>query len=310
MMRAAGHHGKHPDNRAMPGFAYALLAYVIWGLFPLYFRQLERVPPLDIVLHRSVWLLVCIALLLAATRRIAWLGKALRQPRLLALFAFSALLLAGNWLLYVWAVNSHRVVDASLGYFINPLVNVLLGAAVLHERLRRAQWLAVTLAALGVLWLTLQAGQLPWIALLLAVSFGVYGLLRKTAPLGALEGLALETLLLTPVVLPLLVAHTLAGGITPASDPVRFAWLLLAGPLTALTLLLFAAGARRLPMTTLGLLQYVSPTLQFALGVGLYHEPFDRARGLGFALIWAALALYAFEGWLFTRAVRPAAASG
>lgn len=310
MMRATSRRDKHRDNPPMPGFAYALLAYVTWGLFPLYFRRLEGVPALDIVLHRSVWLLVCIVVLLAATRRIAWLGGVLRRPRLLALFTLSAVLLAGNWLLYVWAVNGHRVVDASLGYFINPLVNVLLGALVLHERLRRAQWLAVSLAALGVLWLTWQAGQLPWIALLLAVSFGVYGLLRKTAPLGALEGLALETLLLTPIALPLLVAHTLAGGITPASDPVRFAWLVLAGPLTALTLLLFAAGARRLPMTTLGLLQYVSPTLQFALGVGLYHEPFDRARALGFALIWAALALYAAEGWLVTRSPRPAAASG
>ncbi|HSN31502.1 MAG TPA: EamA family transporter RarD, partial [Ideonella sp.] len=219
------------------GFAYALLAYVTWGLFPLYFHQLERVPALDIVLHRSVWLLVCIVVLLAATRRVAWIGPTLRQPRRLALFAFSAVLLAGNWLLYVWAVNHHRVLDASLGYFINPLVNVLLGFTVLHERLRRAQWLAVALAALGVLWLTLQAGQLPWIALLLAVSFGVYGLLRKTASLGSLEGLALETVLLAPVALPLLVVRTLQGGVTPASDPAAFAWLLLAGPLTAATLL-------------------------------------------------------------------------
>ena len=289
------------------GFAYASLAFVVWGLFPLYFRQLAGIAPLDIVLHRSVGLLVFMALLLGALRRHAWLGPALRQPRQLALFAFSALLLSGNWLLYVWAVNAHRVVDASLGYFINPLVNVLLGALVLHERLRRGQWGAIALAALGVAWLTLQAGQLPWIALVLALSFGLYGLLRKTAALGTLEGLALEVLLLAPLALPMLgwrLAHGAAG---VGADAATIGWLLLAGPLTALTLLLFAAGARRISMTSLGLLQYVSPTLQFALGVWLFREPFDAARFAGFALIWAGLAVYAAEGWWRSRRLRAAA---
>ena len=258
---------------------------------------MASIAPLDIVLHRSVGLLVFMALLLGALRRFAWLPVVLRQPRPLALFALSAVLLSGNWLLYVWAVNSHRVVDASLGYFINPLVNVLLGFVVLHERLRRGQWLAVGLAAAGVAWLTVQAGQLPWIALVLAISFGLYGLLRKTAALGSLEGLALEVLLLAPLAVPLLAWRLWQGQAGIGADTATLGWLALAGPLTALTLLLFAAGARRLPMASLGLLQYVSPTLQFALGVWLFREPFDAARFTGFALIWAGLACYGAEGW-------------
>jgi len=235
---------------------------------------------------------------LAVLRRWSWLGPALRRPRQLALFALSALLLSGNWLVYVWAVNHDRVIDSSLGYFINPLVSVVLGYAVLHERLRRAQWAAVGLAALGVLWLTLRAGQLPWIALLLAGSFGLYGLMRKTAPLGALEGLALETLLLAPLAVSLLAWGTLQGSSALASgDASLIAWLLLAGPLTAVPLLLFAAGARRITLATLGLLQYIAPTIQFALGVWLYREPFDSARLVGFALIWLALLLYSAESW-------------
>jgi chloramphenicol-sensitive protein RarD len=283
------------------GFLYAALAFVTWGLFPLYFRQMASIAPLDIVLHRSVGLLVFMALLLGALRRFAWLGPALREPRQLALFALSALLLSGNWLLYVWAVNGHRVVDASLGYFINPLVNVLLGFVVLHERLRRGQWLAVGLAAAGVAWLTLQAGQLPWIALLLAMSFGLYGLLRKTAALGSLEGLALEVLLLAPLAVPLLAWRLWQGEAGIGADATTLGWLALAGPLTAVALLLFAAGARRLPMASLGLLQYVSPTLQFALGVWLFREPFDAARFTGFALIWIGLACYGAEGWWRSR---------
>jgi chloramphenicol-sensitive protein RarD len=283
------------------GFLYAALAFVTWGLFPLYFRQMASIAPLDIVLHRSVGLLVFMALLLGALRRFAWLGPALREPRQLALFALSALLLAGNWLLYVWAVNGHRVVDASLGYFINPLVNVLLGFVVLHERLRRGQWLAVGLAAAGVAWLTLQAGQLPWIALLLAMSFGLYGLLRKTAALGSLEGLALEVLLLAPLAVPLLAWRLWQGEAGIGADATTLGWLALAGPLTAVALLLFAAGARRLPMASLGLMQYVSPTLQFALGVWLFREPFDAARLTGFVLIWIGLACYGAEGWWRSR---------
>ena len=285
------------------GIAYAALSYVLWGLFPLYFKQVAGVPPLEIVLHRSVWSLVFLLALLTVLRRFAWLRDAFAKPRRLASFALSALLLSGNWLMYVWAVNNGRVIDASLGYFINPLIYVVLGYFVLHERPRRVQWLAVALAALGVLWLTVQARQLPWIALVLAGSFGLYGLMRKTASLGALEGLALETLLLAPLAVPLLTLWTWQGHSALAQgDAGTVAWLLLAGPLTAVPLLLFAAGARRITLATLGVLQYIGPTLQFALGVWLYHEPFDRARFAGFALIWLALLVYSAEsGWFMRR---------
>ncbi|MBN8509601.1 MAG: EamA family transporter RarD [Burkholderiales bacterium] len=292
-----------------PGIVYACLAFAMWGLFPLYFRELAGVAPLEVVLHRSAWSLLFLLGLLAAQRRFGWLRGVLRQPKRLGLFGVSALLLSGNWLVYVYAVQSGQVVEASLGYFINPIVNVLLGVLVLHERLRRVQWAAVALAALGVAWLTLQAGRLPWIALVLALSFGVYGLMRKTAPLGALEGLALETMLLAPIVLPALLWWTLAGhGAMARGDLALDAWLVVGGPLTALPLLLFAAGARRLPLATVGLLQYLSPTIQFLLGVWVFNEPFDARKLVGFVLIWAALALYTLDGWRFARreAVAPA----
>jgi chloramphenicol-sensitive protein RarD len=279
------------------GIVYAVLAFAAWGLFPLYFRQIAAVPPLEVVLHRSVWSLLFVLLLLAALRRFGWLRPLLQSPRQLVPFALSALLLSGNWLVYVFAVQSGQVVEASLGYFINPIVSVLLGVLVLRERLHRVQWAAVALAAAGVLWLTVQHGRLPWIALVLAVSFGLYGLMRKTASLGALEGLALETLLLAPLVVPALLWWTLRGsGAMAQGDLALDAWLVIGGPLTALPLLLFAAGARRLPLATVGLLQYLSPTIQLALGVWVFHEPFDRARLIGFAFIWAALLLYSLDG--------------
>ncbi|MDH4390874.1 MAG: EamA family transporter RarD [Aquabacterium sp.] len=287
----------------------AAAAYILWGLFPLYIKQIDHLPALEIVLHRSAWSLVFVLALLAVLRRFAWLGPVLRQPRTLALFLLSALLLAANWLLYVWSVNSGRVLDASLGYFINPLVNVLLGYAVLHERPRPLQWAAVALAAAGVLWLALGVGHVPWVSLVLALSFGLYGLLRKTATLGAIEGLALETLLLAPLAVGGLLWLAWQGqGHFGQPPPADSAWLLLAGPFTAVPLLLFAAGARRVSLATLGLLQYVSPSLQFVLGVFLYQEPFSTGRGIGFLLIWTALALYSAESWRVLRQARLAAA--
>lgn len=280
-----------------PGIAYATLAFAAWGLFPLYFRQIASVHPLEVVLHRSVWSLLFVLVLLAALRRFDGLRALAATPRKLGLLAFSALLLSSNWLIYVYAVQSGQVVEASLGYFINPIVNVLLGVLVLRERLNPVQWTAVALAAAGVLWLTLLYGRLPWIALVLALSFGLYGLLRKTSPLGPLEGLAAETMLLAPLMLPALLWWTLRGdGAMARGDLALDAWLVIGGPLTALPLLLFAAGARRLPLTTVGLLQYLSPTIQLALGVWVFHEPFDRARLVGFAFIWAALLLYTLDG--------------
>ncbi len=275
-----------------PGFLYALGAFTIWGLFPLYFRLIQQVAPMEVVLQRSLWSLVFLGLLLAALKRWAWLKQVWAEPRRLPRFAFSALLLAANWLVYVYAIQSHQVVEASLGYFINPLVNVLLGVLVLRERLSPVKWLAVALAAAGVAWLTWHLGRLPWIALVLACSFGVYGLVRKTASLGALEGLALETLLLAPLVLPVLVWWTLTqDGVWSQGDLGASAWLALSGPLSALPLLLFAMGARRLPLATLGLVQYLSPSIQLMLGVWVFHESFSSVRLVGFGCIWAALAL-------------------
>lgn len=277
------------------GFLYAALAFVTWGLFPLYLQFIRQVPAIEVVLHRSAWALLFVLLLLARQKRWGWLLPTLRQPRLVALFALSALLLSVNWLIYVYAVQTGHVLQASLGYFINPLVSVLLGVLVLRERLRALQWIAVSLAAFGVIWLTLQAGTLPWMALVLACSFGVYGLVRKTAPLGALEGLALENILLAPLVLPLLAWWTWQhGGVLAQASRGDFAhlgWLLLGGPLTALPLLWFAAAARRLPLAMLGMVQYVSPSMQFLLAIWVFNEPFDMHRLVGFVCIWSALVL-------------------
>ncbi len=282
-------------------------AFILWGLFPLYIKQLQQVPALELVAHRSAWSLLFVAVLLTALRRLAWLTAIVRQPRVLATFALSAALLSANWLIYVWAVNDGRLLDASLGYFINPLFNVLLGHAVLHERPRPVQWVAVALAAAGVLWLAIGTGQIPWVALTLAGSFALYGLLRKTATLGAIEGLALETLLQAPVAVGYLLWLAAHGSGEFGHGSARVDWLLvLAGPATALPLLLFAAGARRVTMATLGLLQYLGPTLQFAIGLWIYHEPFSAGRAVGFALIWAALVIYSAESWRVLRRSRRA----
>jgi chloramphenicol-sensitive protein RarD len=297
------------------GLLYALAAFGTWGLFPLYLQFVATVPAFEVVLHRSTWALLFVLVLLTVQRRWAWLGDTLRRPRHVALFAGTALLLSANWLVYVLAVQTGRVSEASLGYFINPLVSVLLGVAVLRERLRPLQWAAVALAAAGVLWLTVLQGRLPWMALVLACSFGVYGLLRKTAPLGALEGLALENLLLAPLVLPLLAWWTLQHGgvlaLRAPADAVHVAWLLLGGPLTALPLLCFAGAARRLPLALVGMVQYLSPSLQLLLAVLYFGEPFDMRRLAGFACIWAALALLSADALGLVRP-RPAraAASG
>ncbi|BCO29855.1 protein RarD [Rhodoferax lithotrophicus] len=279
------------------GVLYAGLAYICWGLFPIFFKQLSNVHPFEVVMHRMVWSLLFLVCVLAVLKRWAWLRELLRQPRVLAAFALSALLLSANWSVYVWAVHNAHVVDASLGYFILPLVNVAFGFIFLKERPRPGQWLAVAVAATGVLWLAVQAGRLPWVALVLAFTFGFYGLLRKVATLGALEGLTLETLLLSPFALGLLVWWTWHGqGALVQGDIPTLGWLLLAGPLTAVPLLLFAAGARRIPMATLGILQYISPSLQMLVGVWMYGETFESTRFVGFGLVWSALVIYSLEG--------------
>ena len=292
----------------LPGLVQAALAYVIWGLFPLYFHALNRVDAFEIVVHRSLWSFVFVWVGLLLAGRLRWVGGVLRQPRLIGQFALSALLLSANWLLYVWAVNHGHVVEASLGYFVTPLVNVLLGVVVLKERPRRLQWAALALAAAGVLWLTATLGRPPWIALGLAASFGSYGLLRKTAALGAVEGLALETAVLAPIALvALLVTTAPRGGVFAGVDGTSIAWLVLSGPLTAIPLLLFAAGARRITLATLGTLQYLSPTIQFVLGVLWFGEPLEGTRLVGFALIWLALLAYSVDGFVRVRRQRAAA---
>jgi chloramphenicol-sensitive protein RarD len=251
-----------------------------------------------------VWALVFVLALLAWRGHWEGLRQAIRRPRVVALAAASAAILSLNWLLYVVAVQNGRVVEASLGYFINPLVNVLVGVAVLGERLRRAQWVAVGLAAAGVVWLSWSAGAPPWIALVLAVSFSIYGLLRKTSTLGPLEGLALETLLVAPVALPLLLWWSLRGPTFTDGGWAIVPWLVVLGPLTALPLMLFAAAARRLQLATVGLMQYISPTLQLLTGVLLLGEAFDAQRAIGFALIWSALAVYSAHAWHVHRQAR------
>lgn len=288
------------------GIFYAALAFLCWGLFPIYFHALDEVPPLQILAHRMVWSLAFLLILLLLRRQWKWLGQ-VRQPRVFFSFVLSALLLSANWLVYIWSVTNHHVIEASLGYFINPLVNIMLGYVILKERLRPSQWAAIAVAALGVGWLTWQAGTVPWIALILAFSFGAYGLLRKTAALGPLEGLSFETMVLFPLAAGYVIWLTVHGQnvfLTTESSTTR--WLLvMAGPFTAIPLLLFATGARKIPLSILGLLQYLSPTLQFLLGVWLFKEAFTADRLVGFALIWAALALFAGEG-LLRRQAAPA----
>ncbi|MDR7331347.1 EamA family transporter RarD [Roseateles asaccharophilus] len=275
------------------GVFYALGAYLSWGLFPLYFRQIAAIPSLQIVAHRTLWSLVFVAGVLLVTGHLKWLRDV--SAATWRRFAASALLIAINWLTYVWAVGNGHVVDAALGYFINPLVNVALGFAVLQERPRAMQWFAVGLAAFGVIWLTVAGGRVPWVALVLAVSFGFYGLMRKTAALGALEGLTLETLILVPLALAGFAFWSSSGQLA-GQTAVDWAWLIGTGPVTAGALVLFAAGARRIPLATLGIVQYVSPSLQFLLGVFLFKEPMDATRLVAFGFIWTALVVYSAEG--------------
>jgi chloramphenicol-sensitive protein RarD len=281
------------------GILSAALAFLCWGLFPLYFHAISEVPAMQILANRMLWSLAFLLIVLALRRQWRWLEQ-VRQPRVFWSFVASAILLGANWLLYIWAVNNGHVIDASLGYFITPLVNIMFGFLLLKERLRRVQWAVIAIAALGVAWLTWQSGSVPWIALFLGATFGGYGLLRKTAALGALEGLSFETMVLFPAAaayLAWLTQHGENAFINTASDTTR--WLLLAsGPITAIPLLLFANGARQIPLSILGLLQYLAPTIQFLLGVLLFREVFTADRLVGFALIWAALALFAGEGLL------------
>ena len=280
------------------GLAAAVSAYLIWGVFPLYWALLGHLPALEIIAHRVLWCAVSVSLWLFWSEGRSWLRRALAGRRVGRLLIASSLLISVNWGVYIWAVTNGRVVDASLGYFINPLLSVALGVGVLGERLNRVQWSAVTLAAVGVLWLTLSQGALPWIALVLASSFAVYGLIRKQVAVEAVPGVAIESLILTPVALGWLLWLAAAQrGSFLAGSAGQDVLLVVGGVLTALPLIGFAYGARRIPYSLVGILQYILPTLQLLSGVLLLGEPFGSDRAIGFGCIWLALAVYAQDGW-------------
>lgn len=291
------------------GIWFAAGCYILWGSIPLYFRLLAAVPAIDILAHRAIWSLAFLVFLLTVRREWQWLKPALHSPRTLSLYATAGVVLAVNWYTYIWAVNAGFVIESSLGYFINPLVSVLLGVVVLREQLRPGQWLAIAAAAAGVLFLTVTYGQLPWIALMLAFTFGFYGLLKKQGRLHSAQGLTVETGTVLLPALALLLYRELSG----FDSLVQYGWgttllLVAAGAVTVLPLVWFASAARLIRLSLLGVLQYIAPTLQFLVGLLIFREPFSQTRLLGFAIIWLALGIYTAEGlWQqrHLRRVRP-----
>ena len=284
------------------GFLFGVVAYSIWGLFPLYWPLLKPSSAEEILAHRVAWSLVVCAVLLVVVRGGARIRALFREPRRAAAVTGAAVLIGVNWYVYIWAVNHGHVVESALGYFINPLIAVLLGVLVLGERLRPAQWVAVGISVLAVVVLTVDHGRPPWIALSLAASFGTYGLLKKVAGMPAAEGLTVETLvLLAPAAAYLLWLHD-TGQSTFASAGLGHAVLLATtGVVTAVPLLCFAGAANRLPLSTLGLLQFLTPVLQFLLGITVFHETMAPARWAGFALVWIALAVFTVEAVRYQR---------
>lgn len=278
------------------GLLYGLLAYGSWGVFPVYFKALAGVSAVEVLAHRVTWAFPMLAALVLRERHGRDIVRALTTPRTLLTLLATTALIAVNWLVYIYSVATGRILESSLGYFINPMVNVALGVVLLRERLTAPKRIAVVLAAAGVLWLTLRVGSLPWISLTLAFSFGMYGLLRKLVPVGALVGLTIETMLLFPFAVAWLGwAESTGHAVFLQRGRVMDLLLMLAGPLTAIPLLWFTGAARRLPLSTLGFLQYIAPSLQFLLAVFAYREPLDGARLVAFGLIWAALAVFAFS---------------
>lgn len=277
-------------------------SFFIWGLFPLYWRLLSAVPPTQIMAHRIVWCAALAGGFLTFSKGPMWWRAVVAQPRLLAMLCASALMIGTNWWLYIWAVNAGHIVETSLGYFINPLVSVLLGVVVLREKLRPGQWLAVAIAAVGVAYITWSFGALPWIALTLALSFGTYGLLRKLAVVPAVDGLAIESsVLFLPALGYLLLMESRGMGVFGHLSLHTSILLGVAGIVTALPLVLFAYGARRIPLATVGFLQYIAPTLQLLIGVFVFHESFTHTHLIGFGAIWAALLIYMLDGLLRPR---------
>ena len=280
------------------GILLTISAYILWGLLPFYWKLLASVPAYEILCHRMVWSLVFSSILLVFRNRWKWLGLLREKPRILISFIFSAAVLSVNWFVFIWAVNSGFILDSSLGYFINPLISVLLGVLVLKEKLRTGQKIAVFIAAVGVAYLSIKYGKFPWIALTLALTFGTYGLLRKTAGLNSVEGLNVESAFMF---IPAM-GFILYFGITGQSAFIYSGWttsllLVLSGAITAIPLILFAAGARRIPLSTVGFIHYITPTLHFFIGLIAYHEPMSPSRLVGFIIIWVALIVYSIDGF-------------
>jgi chloramphenicol-sensitive protein RarD len=294
------------------GIWYGIGAYVTWGLFPIYWKWLHAVPALQLISHRILWSFVLLITFIFLSHQWSVFRAMALKPRVLTVYLVAAALIGINWLVYIWAVNAGYIVQVSLGYYINPLLNVLMGVVFLRERLRPSQWAPLGLAAAGVLYLNFAYGSLPWIALTLAFSFGLYGLVKKTAPLGSLYGLTLETgLLFLPALLYLLYSETTRQGAFLHSGAISDALLVGAGLMTTIPLLMFASAARRIPLSLVGILQYIAPTLQFLLGVLVYGEPFTHTQFIGFGIVWLALILFGVEGYLASRSrrVQPVAAA-
>ena len=279
---------RHPRQ----GFLLGVAAYALWGVLPIYFKLLRHVPAVDIVAHRILWSVPVLALLLSTAGTWNEVHAALRNRRAMVMLSITAVLIATNWLLYVYAVNSGHILAGSLGYYLNPLANVLLGWIALKERLSRLQWVAVALAATGIAALAIGALSQLWISLVLCMTFASYGLLRKIAPVDAVTGLAIETTLLAPFAAAWLAWSLASRQPTFGESGIDVALIAVAGVITTTPLLLFTAAARRLPYSTLGMLQFIAPTLQFLIAVLVYGEPFTRAHAFAFGAIWAALALY------------------
>ena len=275
------------------GILFGIAAYGFWGFVAIYFKLLTRVSPLEILAHRIVWSVVVLVAIITILRRWPALARVARDRRTLQLLLLSTVLVAANWFVFIWAVTHNHLVEASLGYFINPLVSVLLGFIVLHEHLRTIEWLSIGLAATAVTWLAFAGGVFPWISLSVAFSFGFYGLVRKIAAVPSLEGLTIETAMLLPIAGGYLLYRTAAGTLMFAHTSRSLDLLLLAaGPITAIPLLWFASAVQRLRLATVGLLQFMTPTIQFFLAVAVYHEPFGSRKLVAFALIWCAAAMY------------------
>ena len=283
------------------GLLFAAAAYGLWGIFPLYFRLLQNVPALELVAHRVFWSFLLLAIILTFSQSWKSFRQEFSKPRTILLHLASSLMIGANWLIYVWAVNSNQVVESSMGYFLNPLLTIVLGVLVFHERLRSIQWFSVALAGVGIVVLALVHGRIPWVALSLALTFGLYGLLKKLAPIQATFGLFLETIYLLLPAIAYLAFGLKSGNSAWTSVPIStHLFLVGTGLVTMIPLLLFALACARIPLSQLGFMQYITPTIQFLLGVFLYHEPFLRPMQISFACIWIALAL----NWIPVRKTR------